>query len=177
MKNLRNKFKNVLFRLLMSLITLLVMVYVVNYLIFMISVPKDFQDAKWLGYWKSEGLIMLNGKMIANLPKDLISGREFEVDVIVYYNIWGFYRMGSIEEFKMIASISESNVTSGQGLTDSNNVTKAPAVKTFNAKIFGVLGQEITYSGSSNQEMNSINGSYQSKFPYDLGSFKIEMKL
>ena len=148
-----------------------------NTIILKSSIPNKFEDAKWEGKWKSGNFGFVGGKIIANLPDKIPNNKEFEVDAMIYYNIWSLYKMGGIKEFKLIGMLGDDNSGGGENMVKENREIKPSSSFNFKASVFGLGNQKIDYSGIANRNKSIIVGGYKSINPGDIGNFKIEKKL
>lgn len=148
-----------------------------NSIILKSSIPDKFKDANWKGSWKSGSFSLIGGKIIANLPDEIPNNEEFEVDAMIYYNVWSIYKTGGIMEFKLIGMLGSDNSGSGENIVKDNRELKPSPSFNFKAKVFGSGNQKIDYLGISNRNKTIIVGGYKSSNPDDLGNFKIKRKL
>ncbi len=158
-------------------ILIIILANLTNAYILNSSIPNKFKDAKWKGNWKSGNLGIIGGKIIANLPDEIPNNESFEVNAMIYYNIWSLYKIGGIKEFKLIGKLGDDNSGSGENMVKENRDLKTGSTFNFKASVFGIGNQKIDYSGIANRNKSIIVGGYKSLNPGDLGNFKIEKKL
>lgn len=143
-----------------------------NEIIFKYSIKSKFENAYWQGDWQSAEISLVNGKMIANLPKNPPPDTPLSIDVLVYYNIWSFYNIGGTREFKMVGIFGNENITNGITRSLENHQTSGSF--SFKAKATGGFGQEIEYNGVVSFKRNKIAGGYKSSYPNDVGTFVLK---
>ena len=174
---MKSKLFNILFKLSGIALLLIFGLTLANTIIYRYSVPDKYQNSNWVGKWESSNFSLIGGKIIANLPAEIPTNEEFEVDAMIYYDIWSIYKMGGIKEFKLIGMLGGDNSGGGQNKVKENRELKTSPSLNFKAKIFGLGGQEIDYSGIANKGKTMIVGGYKSSSPRDIGNFEIKIKL
>lgn len=160
-------------RLLGFIVVFILITFTLNAIIFNLSQAPKYKDANWGGKWSSSTYFMIGGKILANFPDEIPINKEFDVDLLVYYNIWGLYRMGQASEFTLSGLIEENNSTAGEG-GNIDHSSSSTAKLNFKAKLFNSIGQILEYSGESNKMKTNISGTYKSLIPEDYGRFKIK---
>jgi len=165
---------NLLIRVLGIFFLVIISAILLNNLVFKINTPEKFKDSNWQGKWQSGGISIIGGKIKANLPDTLPKNEEFEVPIILYYNIWGLYQMGSIKEFTLKAMLTDENYGSGGNDATGKTESFLRPSKIFKAKVITIGEQKIDYQGYMSYGDVMILGGYKSANPYDLGTFKLE---
>lgn len=174
---MKGKLTKIFFKIAGIGILIILIANITNAIFLKSSIPEKFKDAKWEGNWKSGSFSLIGGKIIANLPEEIPNNEEFEVEAMIYYNIWSIYKMGGIKEFKLIGMLGDDNSGGGENMVKENRELKPSPSFNFKAKVFGSGNQKIDYSGIANRSKSIIVGGYKSSNPGDLGNFKIKRKL
>ena len=74
---------------------------------------------------------------MAKFPEVLPTNEEFEVDIMIYYNIWCAYNTAGVREFTMIGIVRDDHSSTGANEEDSSKVVQVVKTLKFRAKIFG----------------------------------------
>jgi len=171
---MKQKLNKIILRITKYILPLIFIIYIANSVILRISTPDKFEESKWKGNWQSENFGFIGGKIIANLPDQIPNNEEFDVEAMIYYNIWGFYNMGGVSEFKLKGTLGTNNSGGGQNQFEENRDIKLSPSFNFKAKAISNNSINLEYSGIANRDKTIIVGGYKSKYPRDIGSFTIE---
>ncbi len=158
----------------------ILMVLLANEINFYYQVPQEYRSANFKGHWKSSTVSFIGGKILADLPDPLPLNEEFEVDALIYYNVWSIHKMGKFQPFVLIGQLGDDQ-TAGSGqqasIDEAGFVSNKPLINyNFKAKIQGETKQIIDYTGVSDKHKHLILGGYQSLHPADMGNFVLKKK-
>src|SRR5262249_23687119 len=70
-------------------------------------------QGKWSGEWKSDVYPLISGRLFAVFPDPVPRDEDFEVDVVIYYNLWCLYRPGQTIRSRFVGRINADNTGGG----------------------------------------------------------------
>ncbi|WP_103070143.1 hypothetical protein [Aquimarina sediminis] len=174
---MKNKILKISKRTLISIGVLFVFIYVTNEILYRISIPQEFNKANWNGKWNSTEYKLVNGKILTFIPNPIIENSDFKSKTALYYNIWSLYKPGQIKIVDMNGTFRQKNFNGNSMLNQKNAINRKPLTSFFfKAKISFANGQSIEYTGEKSNKNPEISGNYISKFPFDSGSFIINLE-
>jgi len=162
--------------ILTTVLTLLIILFISNEIVYRTLIPNDFSESNWSGKWNSSDYALISGKVLTKIPNNY--NKEFKSKTLIYYNLWSLYKPGQIKIVELSGNFSTTRIN-GNNLNQKREPNKPSKSKLrlFKAKIDIGNGQVIEYSGIKDSNEIQINGNYNSNSPSDKGTFKLNKKI
>jgi hypothetical protein len=154
-------------------LTLAIIMFFANEIVFRISASKDFQESNWTGKWNSLDYSFVSGRMLTSIPENIKEQNiEFKSKVLLYYNLWSIYKPGQVKVVELSGEFGQLDIN-GKNEVAKEDIVNDEIPYFFKAKLTFGQGQFITYKGYFNHLRTEVSGEYDSSFPDDKGIFKL----
>lgn len=152
-------------------LTILVLILpTINLIVCKCSLPDDFINESYSGSFCSDEYPFVTGKIFAKkVHQEVHCGQPFEVDLIIYNNLWSIYRPGQSVKTTVLCTMYDNSIR-GSNFSSPAWYERA---NDFISRRRGPNEPLLSYVGFPEQ---SIFGTYKTADPGDIGHFVMDGK-
>lgn len=172
---MRKGLKKLLTPIITFFVSVVVLTFVTNEIVFRSQIPESFESNFWKGKWNSKKGKLIGGKLMVEIPNPIMENSKFKGRAMIYYNIWSLYQPGQIRIGEIEA------VFGSKSFTETSNLPDIPIEEIedissnfYKADLNLSEGQYMVLTGLKLNDKNYIYGTYLSNFAAAFGQFKLK---
>jgi len=153
------------------LVITIIILRLMNKIRFVYSRNSHLSDFNYIGEWNSK-MAPVSGRILVKIPYPLPENQQFEIDSVVYYNLFSLFRSGQFVPMKLEGLVTNQQTSSG---SNSETPIVIPPTITFKSKVLNKSDKEqkIEYVSTFDKKYTTITGGYLSESPFDIGVFSL----